>query len=310
MSLEVASFIKDLVATNPEGTDPKSQGDDHLRTIKNVLKQQFSGLTLGIPITRDEKAFNEMVSGPAKALAESAMNTADLATGFYLVTVAALGVAPINQNGYLLHVDSPTASQAYRVYTVSATGATYLQVQVSGVWGAWRLLLDNVNFNQTVTDANAAIESGFYRLLAPYTNGPTAAEYMLIVVKSGARITQIATLNSTGPVMWQRHFDGSAWGGWVAPVGIAQQLQDVTGSRVIGTPYTNNTGRTIFVCVSGSASTGGSLSITVGALPAFQFCGGAATGGTFLGTCYMPVHNGASYTVTGNGSIGRWYEYR
>lgn len=55
MSLETASYINDLVPTNPEGTDPKSQGDDHIRLIKQVLKTTFAGFTddVSINITAD-----------------------------------------------------------------------------------------------------------------------------------------------------------------------------------------------------------------------------------------------------------------
>ena len=38
MSLESASFISGLVSANPPGTDAISQGDDHIRLIKTVLK--------------------------------------------------------------------------------------------------------------------------------------------------------------------------------------------------------------------------------------------------------------------------------
>lgn len=38
MSLESATFIDDLDSSNPTSTDSKSQGDDHLRLIKSVLK--------------------------------------------------------------------------------------------------------------------------------------------------------------------------------------------------------------------------------------------------------------------------------
>jgi hypothetical protein len=41
MSLESGTYISDLVVTNPPGTDPKSQGDDHLRLIKATLKNTF-----------------------------------------------------------------------------------------------------------------------------------------------------------------------------------------------------------------------------------------------------------------------------
>jgi hypothetical protein len=40
-----ANYIDDLVVTNPTSTDPASQGDDHIRLMKRVLKDTFPGLT-------------------------------------------------------------------------------------------------------------------------------------------------------------------------------------------------------------------------------------------------------------------------
>ena len=45
MSLESATTIAQLVASNPTPTDPKSQGDDHLRLIKSVLQNSFPNFT-------------------------------------------------------------------------------------------------------------------------------------------------------------------------------------------------------------------------------------------------------------------------
>lgn len=46
MGLEVATRIDQLVVTNPVGaTDPKSQGDDHLRLIKTAIKGTFPNFT-------------------------------------------------------------------------------------------------------------------------------------------------------------------------------------------------------------------------------------------------------------------------
>lgn len=46
MGLEAATYISQLVATNPVGaTDPKSQGDDHLRLIKSALLSTFPNFT-------------------------------------------------------------------------------------------------------------------------------------------------------------------------------------------------------------------------------------------------------------------------
>ena len=51
MGLEVGSFPSDLVDTNPTGTDLKSQGDDHIRLIKKVIKNTFPNLNGAVNAT-------------------------------------------------------------------------------------------------------------------------------------------------------------------------------------------------------------------------------------------------------------------
>ena len=45
MGLESATYINDLVDTNPLGSDPKSVGDDHIRLEKSTAKNTFPGFT-------------------------------------------------------------------------------------------------------------------------------------------------------------------------------------------------------------------------------------------------------------------------
>jgi hypothetical protein len=54
--LESATYIDDLVSTNPDGSlDKVSQGDDHIRLIKAVLKAQFPNLGAApVDATADE----------------------------------------------------------------------------------------------------------------------------------------------------------------------------------------------------------------------------------------------------------------
>lgn len=53
-------FINDFVNTNPVGaTDPKSQGDDHLRGIKNVLINTFPNITGAVTATHTELSLLE-----------------------------------------------------------------------------------------------------------------------------------------------------------------------------------------------------------------------------------------------------------
>lgn len=44
MGLESATYISQLVATNPTSSDSKTQGDDHIRLMKAVLQAQFPNL--------------------------------------------------------------------------------------------------------------------------------------------------------------------------------------------------------------------------------------------------------------------------
>jgi hypothetical protein len=75
MAKETATYISQLVATNPVASDSVSVGDDHLRMLKTVLKTQFSGLTGTTAITSSEAELNLLdgktslgdASGPGSA---------------------------------------------------------------------------------------------------------------------------------------------------------------------------------------------------------------------------------------------------
>lgn len=69
MALETAVVIADLVTTNPGSGDPKSQGDDHIRALKTVLKNAFSGLTGAVQVTgTDGGAADAYTLTPTNAL--------------------------------------------------------------------------------------------------------------------------------------------------------------------------------------------------------------------------------------------------
>ena len=45
MGLETASYIWQLVPTNPEGIDPVSEGDNHIRMLKSTLQASFPDMS-------------------------------------------------------------------------------------------------------------------------------------------------------------------------------------------------------------------------------------------------------------------------
>jgi hypothetical protein len=51
VSLETASFVADLVTSNPDGGDQRSTADDHLRLIKAVLRRTFPKLDAAVSLS-------------------------------------------------------------------------------------------------------------------------------------------------------------------------------------------------------------------------------------------------------------------
>ena len=65
MALESTTYINGLVATNPAGTDARSQGDDHIRMVKSSVKATFPNITGAITPTHTELNY---VDGVTSAL--------------------------------------------------------------------------------------------------------------------------------------------------------------------------------------------------------------------------------------------------
>jgi len=76
MGLETATYISQLVSTNPTSSDPVSQGDDHLQLIKSVLQAQFT--TLGAAAVTTTAAELNLLDGVTTLAPEG---TAVLSTG-------------------------------------------------------------------------------------------------------------------------------------------------------------------------------------------------------------------------------------
>ncbi len=112
MALETANYINDLTITNPTASDPKSQGDDHIRMLKTVLKECFAGFTGAVIITAAETGTAAAhVLNPATALLAYTTGLlllyrpVNVSTGALTVNVSGLGAKPVKT---LLGAD-PTA---------------------------------------------------------------------------------------------------------------------------------------------------------------------------------------------------------
>ena len=86
MGLETGQFIPDLIDANPDGTDPKSEGDNHLRLIKTCVQGSFPAFvgTQAVPasVSLTEDQINDSVRQSDPALITAPwLHDEDLAIG-------------------------------------------------------------------------------------------------------------------------------------------------------------------------------------------------------------------------------------
>lgn len=103
--------------------------------------------------------------------------------------------------------------------------------------------------------------------------------------------------------------DQSALAAAVVPLGVGQTWQDVTGSRAIGTTYTNTTGRPILLSVvCTSTNTTNSVGCLVGGVQ-ISSQGASATNTAFTAIALVPA--GSTYSIsTVNSNLVQWNELR
>jgi len=95
MGVETATYISQLSATNPLGSDPISEGDQQIRLLKSVLKAQFSGLAGTTAVTASGAELNYLdittlgTSEDSKALTQaSSVVTIGATSGNQVLNVA------------------------------------------------------------------------------------------------------------------------------------------------------------------------------------------------------------------------------
>jgi hypothetical protein len=101
--------------------------------------------------------------------------------------------------------------------------------------------------------------------------------------------------------------DGTTWVSGTAGIGSGQTWQAVTGSRAIGTTYTNSTGKPIQVNVNITLGTFSSASFQVNGLSVFTSSNQLERTLNTTLTSIIPI--GATYSVT-SGSLNYWVELR
>ena len=130
MALESGTYVKDLVSTNPPGTDAISQGDDHIRLVKSVLKNSFPSNS-NAPIVPD-------ISGNANKF--MTVNSGATATEWANIGASDLGSGTADATKYLRGDLSWQAlpSSAFSSYAIVADRKSSGTAGGTFTAGGWR----------------------------------------------------------------------------------------------------------------------------------------------------------------------------
>lgn len=190
MGLETADFIEQLVTTNPIGNvDPVSQGDDHLRLIKSVLKNTLPGAIGPLTFNLDEDgaadgprlvlrrtsaspAVNDALGGFLIQGKDSANNNVNYSHIYTAITDPAEGVVS-GELKFRVAVNGPLVE----IFRINETGLEVLQGNFQGDGSGLTFQTLTVAGNAVIgNDANtqgAALELGTGRT----GNGPAFVDF-------------------------------------------------------------------------------------------------------------------------------------
>jgi len=177
MGVETATYISQLSATNPLGTDPISQGDDQIRLVKSVLQSQFT--SLGAAAVTTTAAELNLVDGYTGTTAE--LNTLDVTTqgtseASKVLTADASGDVTIADGAYDFDVASHDGTNGLKLAgTLVTATATELNL-IDGYTGTTAELnyndvtsLGTVEVSKTVTASAAGlVNHADYQVQRPY----------------------------------------------------------------------------------------------------------------------------------------------
>lgn len=213
MGLEAATYLNDLVSSNPIGaSDTKSFGDDHLRLIKAVLKATFPGMVAPLTIQLTDAG---ALQGPSWIMDRlSASPAVDDLIGGLIFRGRDSAAAVVDYTNIVGRIKDPVAGT-----TDSEIG---LQVRVNGA------------LTEILTIAGAGIAgvgSGLTALNASNLASGTVADTRLPTTMTGKTLTGAAlngTLGATTPSTVAATTISSSGAATLASLGV-------TAAAIVGT---------------------------------------------------------------------------
>jgi len=196
MALESTTFIDGLVATNPTGTDPRSQGDDHIRLVKSAVAATFPNIAGAVTATHTEL---NLIDGYTGTTAE--LNYNDVPT---LGTVEASRTVTADASGVTTNLKTKKQTEIVNAIGTVST-ATAINFALGNVVTA--VLASGGSF--TITNSPTSGVYGQFRFIL--TNGGTVSDPWHASVKFAGGTTPTLTTNGVDILSFETIDNGATW---------------------------------------------------------------------------------------------------
>lgn len=225
MTVESATYIDTLDPTLPLSGDPKSEGDNHLRLIKQVLQNTFPNLNGSVTPTEEQlnvlsSVFNakNMVINPHGTIIQDG-SSGVTTNGAYL---ADQWVAEFNASGagFISGVGSGTVSAFDPNYILFRTTTAKASL-AAGDFAFFTQRFEGLVFRKLLYGSSAA-RASYIRFRASATQAATAA---LTIRNEGAARSYVVPFDvTTVPTDYSFLIPGDTGGSWVVSNGTAATL--------------------------------------------------------------------------------------
>jgi hypothetical protein len=160
VSIETATYLDDLNASLPAGTDDRSEGDNHIRLLKSVLQNTFPNITGAVTVTQSD----------LNSIGTFASSTGETWTGTHDFTGATITV-PTQTAG-----DNTTKAASTAFVTAAVSGATAGSAPtLSVVTGTTQTAVANTHYVLTNASATTVTLPG----------SPSAGDEVWVSVSNG-----------------------------------------------------------------------------------------------------------------------------
>lgn len=171
MGLETATYISQLVATNPLGTDPKSQGDNHIQLIKGVLQTQFPNFgAAAMNATVAELNYSVGLTGLIQTQIDAKVTALNAAlTGIPTAPTASPGTSTTQ-----IATTAFAAALAFSSALPAQAGNAGKYVTTDGTTASWAAITSPEQITRVITAADTAIATDRQKVIQ-YTGGSSVS---------------------------------------------------------------------------------------------------------------------------------------